>query len=285
MFDDAGFFTLDVTHPLFDTAIILPKFIRSLFPGTASIYAGYFGTGSTALFGTAALAAGPCLDKPLTTNFFGLGLFTGVHTTVGSNITIGSHTVIGASDVSLSAIMQGLNAFRGKTVPEDTTCTPNYSINAGTIKMNSPSINLNCIVGTGVLGGTWLLNTQPICAPCPTSDLRLKTDIQPLENSLDKILKLQGVSFNWKKELWEEKANENPDGEIGLIAQQVEEVIPEVVREIEIAPNFKIDPEDRMKVKGVKYENLVALLIEGMKEQQQQIEELKERIADLEANK
>jgi len=299
MFDDLDVFSFSVTHPLFDTAVVLPKFLRSLVPGTASIYAGYFGSGSTALYGTAALAAGPCLDKPLTTNFLGLGLFTGTHCTVGSNITIGSHTVIGASDISLSAVMQGLNAFRGKAVPEDNTCTPNYTVNAARIDLNgglveigggASGITIN--TATGALTGTWTYNGAPICAPCPSSDFNLKKDIEPLENALDKILQLQGVSFNWKEDLWPEKAQENPNGEIGVIAQDVEKVVPEVVREFEIIPNAPVfdDPDlatktQKMMIKGVKYENLVALLIEGMKEQQQQIEDLKKRIADLEQTK
>jgi len=299
MFDDLDVFSFSVTHPLFDTAVVLPKFLRSLVPGTASIYSGYFGSGSTALYGTASLAAGPCLDKPLTTNFAGLGLFTGTHCTVGSNITIGNHTVIGAADLSLSAIMQGLNAFRGKAVPEDNTCTPSYTINAATIDINGgyitigggmSGISIGILVGS--LEGTWTLNGQPICAAAVCSDFNLKKDIEPLENALDKILQLQGVSFNWKEDIWPEKALENPNGEIGVIAQEVEKIVPEVVREFEITPNAPVfdDPDreakiQKMSVKGVKYENLVALLIEGMKEQQQQIEDLKQRIADLEQTK
>jgi hypothetical protein len=299
MFDDFDCFSFSVTHPLFDSAVVLPKFLRSLVPGTASIYSGYFGSGATALYGTASLAAGPCLDKPLTTNFLGLGLFTGSHVTVGSNITIGNHTVLGAADTSLSAIMQGLNAFRGKVVPEENVCTPAFNINAASIDMNGGLIEIGggasgitITTASGALTGTWTYNGAPICAPCPSSDIRLKKDIEPLTNSLEKILQLQGVSFNWKEDLWPEKAEENPNGEIGVIAQEVENIVPEVVREFEIIPNSPAfdDPNrdaktQKMSIKGVKYENLVALLIEGMKEQQQQIEELKERIAVLEANK
>ena len=101
-------FNLDVTHPVFDTALVLPKFIRSFFPGTASIYQGYFGTGATPLIGTGSLVAGPSV-APFTTNFAGLGLYTGVHTTVGANITVGSNVKLGALDFSASAILSGMN--------------------------------------------------------------------------------------------------------------------------------------------------------------------------------
>ncbi len=52
------------------------------------------------------------------------------------------------------------------------------------------------------------------------SDIRYKTNIRPISNALDKINQLEGVYFNWKS---------NNIQEIGLIAQQVEPIIPEVV--------------------------------------------------------
>jgi hypothetical protein len=92
------------------------------------------------------------------------------------------------------------------------------------------------------------------------SDISLKENIQPLTNSLDKVNQLQGVSFNWKKDGRES---------IGLIAQDVEKVIPSIVR----------DSPDGLK--SVEYGNIVALLIEGMKEQQKQIESLQKQIDEL----
>lgn len=95
-----------------------------------------------------------------------------------------------------------------------------------------------------------------------TSDRRLKDNIKPLEGSLAKILKLQGVSFDWKK-----------DGKpsMGLIAQDVEKVYPTLV-----------DANDK-GIKSVQYANLVAPLIEAIKEQQKQIAELKLEVAALKA--
>ncbi|MBI5134606.1 MAG: tail fiber domain-containing protein [Candidatus Taylorbacteria bacterium] len=92
-----------------------------------------------------------------------------------------------------------------------------------------------------------------------TSDRKLKSDIKPLEGALSKVLALQGVSFSWKK-----------DGEksVGLVAQDVEEVFPELVHEAN-------------GTKSVQYGNLVAPLIEAIKEQQRQIDELKAEIDSL----
>lgn len=93
-----------------------------------------------------------------------------------------------------------------------------------------------------------------------TSDRRFKQDIIPLDSSLDKIEKLQGVSFTWNKKAFPEKRF--PDGkQIGLIAQDVEKIVPEVVH------------TDSSGYKSVVYEKLTALLIESVKEQQRQISE------------
>ena len=58
------------------------------------------------------------------------------------------------------------------------------------------------------------------------SDERLKENIEPLEGSLNKILKLKGVKYDWKNK-------ERGTNQIGLIAQEVEKVVPEVVNTIE----------------------------------------------------
>lgn len=95
------------------------------------------------------------------------------------------------------------------------------------------------------------------------SDLRLKKNIFAIENALEKTLKLRGVEYD---------RIDNGDHQIGLIAQEVEEVIPQVVYTLESDPD---------KMKSVAYQNIVALLIEAIKEQQKQIEDLKTSIDEL----
>jgi hypothetical protein len=282
MFSKSDSFNLSVIHPLFGDAIQYPEIIKAPFPGTASIYQGYFGPGATPLLGTGSLVGGPSV-APFTTNFLGVGLFTGAHTTVGSDVSVGTKVNLGAADVSLSAILSGLNLFRGKVVPKEDTVTPDYYVNALSSTINTAtlfqafcgfnvSITMNPALGS--LTGTWALNGSAICvAPC--SDERAKTNVVELESSLDKILNLKGVSFDWNPEVVPTLAAEQ-DRQIGLIAQEVEKIVPEVV---------SIEKVEGQELKSVRYENIVALLIEGMKEQQQQIEDLKQRVADLESNK
>ncbi|WP_309897331.1 tail fiber domain-containing protein [Archangium sp.] len=88
------------------------------------------------------------------------------------------------------------------------------------------------------------------------SDLRLKRDITPLEGALEKVLKLRGTRFRMVE-------SKDQSLQIGLIAQEVEELFPEVIDE---GPNG---------MKGISYARLVAPLIEAIKSQQQQLDELR----------
>jgi hypothetical protein len=95
------------------------------------------------------------------------------------------------------------------------------------------------------------------------SDLRYKKDIKTLDNALDRVGRLRGVSFNWKKDEFpqHEFSDEN---QVGLIAQEVKEVFPEVVS------------EDNDGYFNIDYTKLAPLLIEAIKELKQENEELKE---------
>ena len=88
-----------------------------------------------------------------------------------------------------------------------------------------------------------------------TSDIRLKDNIQVIEDPLAKLVQIEGVSFNWK---------ENNKPALGVIADQVQEILPELVTDG--------DP------KTVNYNGLIGLLIEAVKEQQIQIDELKSKL-------
>ena len=91
------------------------------------------------------------------------------------------------------------------------------------------------------------------------SDARIKTNVQTIENALDKTLQLRGVTYN-------RTDTEETSTKVGVIAQEILEVIPEVVNQ----------NEDGMY--SVSYGNLTAVLIEAIKEQQKQIDELKQII-------
>jgi len=93
-----------------------------------------------------------------------------------------------------------------------------------------------------------------------SSDLNLKENVQVIENAIDKLVGISGVTFEWK---------ETKQVSAGVIAQDVEKVFPEVVKTNEY--------------KTVNYNGLIGLLVESIKEQQKQIDELKSRIDVLES--
>ena len=114
------------------------------------------------------------------------------------------------------------------------------------------------LVGDGCYTGTF--------GAC--SDRRYKENIATITEPLNLVAKLRGVRYDWKREEYPEQ--QFPAGEqIGLIAQEVEDVVPAVVH------------TGSDGYKSVDYAKLVALLIEGMKDQQQQIDELKSELAQL----
>ena len=98
-----------------------------------------------------------------------------------------------------------------------------------------------------------------------TSDIRLKENVRDLEGSLDKTLQLRGVKFDWKEE---SKGND----QLGFIAQEIEEVLPEVVNEVD-----SLNTTDE-KYKVVNYSAVVPVLVEAIKELKAEIDELKEQL-------
>ena len=91
-----------------------------------------------------------------------------------------------------------------------------------------------------------------------TSDITLKTDIQPLTGALDKVAQLDGIQFKWIESLGKTVTHS-----VGVIAQQVKEVLPEAVKQKESG------------FLGVDYTQLVPLLIEAIKDLKLQVDELK----------
>lgn len=85
------------------------------------------------------------------------------------------------------------------------------------------------------------------------SDENLKKDISTVDGAVDKVKQLRGVDYTWKES--EEKS-------IGVIAQELREVLPELVSESENGLS-------------VNYNGIIGVLIEAIKEQQRQIDELK----------
>ena len=106
----------------------------------------------------------------------------------------------------------------------------------------------------GTISVTNLTATQTVTALDfnSTSDIRFKENIKTIENSLDLVSSLRGVSFDWK---------ETGKGSYGVIAQELEEILPDLVKDGD--------------TKSVNYNGLIGVLIESIKELKQEIEDLK----------
>jgi hypothetical protein len=109
-------------------------------------------------------------------------------------------------------------------------------------------------------GGAWHVKDDVVAFSTTPSDQKLKTNIKDIEYGLDTIMKLNPKQYDWKKDNRKD---------IGFIAQEVEEVIPEIVKDNEWFDD---------KIKTLDYEKLTAVLIKAVQEQQQQINKLEEKL-------
>ncbi len=107
-----------------------------------------------------------------------------------------------------------------------------------------------------------------------TSDKNLKDNIVKIENPIDKIFNLEGVKFEWKENILSEELKDHKN--IGYIAQDVEKIFPELV---EINDN----------IRSISYDNLTAILVEGIKHNQilidnnfKRLKILEEKLSNLE---
>ena len=119
---------------------------------------------------------------------------------------------------------------------------------------SSHNSNNRTLFVNGSIGATSAFNND--------SDRRLKKDIQTIPNALDKVLSMRGVTYKWKD------GREEGD-RMGFIAQEVEAILPEVV-------------DNKNDHYTMQYAPITAVLIEAVKEQQTEIEELKIKLQEIE---
>ena len=106
-----------------------------------------------------------------------------------------------------------------------------------------------------------LLCSGDIVAFYSTSDQSLKENISIIDNPIEKINQIQGIEFDWK----ENESLHNTGHDVGVIAQQVEQVIPEAVL------------TRKNGIKSVEYHKIIPLLIECIHDQEQRIKELEKK--------
>jgi hypothetical protein len=150
--------------------------------------------------------------------------------------------------------------------------TGNVTISIGQAVATSDNVRFNSLgIGMAATGTAGRIDAANDIVAFSSSDIRFKENITPIENALEKISKISGNTYDWKEENKAEHGYEGND--VGVIAQEIEAVLPQLVQTRENG------------YKAVKYDKLVALLIEGIKEQQTQIHSLTLEIEKLKESK
>jgi hypothetical protein len=193
-----------------------------------------------------AIGCGTLYSNTTGFNNIALGSLSGCAITVGScNVVLGGYTGLG------SPINQTGNGY---IVLSD---------GFGTVR--------NWIDNTGIMTNCGDFRTCGNIAAFYTSDCRLKTNIQPIANAMCKLTQIRGVSYDWTEEYIKQQGGEHETfmrkRDIGLIAQEVEAILPEIVATRDNG------------FKALKYERVVALLVEAVKEINTELQALKSVIS------
>jgi hypothetical protein len=139
-----------------------------------------------------------------------------------------------------------------------------FTNSTGLLRVERLAVGLSATTPTS--DGT--INAEGDVVAYATSDKKLKENIQNIKDAVSKLDQLRGVEYDWKEGF--EKIHPYSGHDIGIIAQELEPIFPDAVTTR--ANGYK----------AVKYEKLVAVLIEGIKELNTEINVLKEKVKTLE---
>jgi len=165
-----------------------------------------------------------------------------------------SLTMTSSGAVNLASVSGSLTMTSGSTVNLATNNNTG-AVNISTIGNRTTTIGVNSGTSKVVIDAVEVVITNGITV---SSDIRLKENFEPMSNALELVSQLNGLYYTWKKDAGVDKPRK-----LGFIAQEVEKVIPELV---------KTDSEG---MKSVDYVSVVPVLVEAIKNQQKQIDELK----------
>jgi len=180
-----------------------------------------------------------------------------------SNVTITGTGSFNGSSSFYDITVSNSASFNGLTVFENSSSFNNtVTVNADSVFTGSLSIGFTS-PATNTVGRIDAANDVVVFS---TSDERLKTNIRLIDNPLAKVNAIRGIKFDWIEDpsLQELHGFSGPD--VGVVAQEVESVLPDIV-------------SDKFTgYKGVKYDRLVPLLIEAIKELHSKVQDLEDRL-------
>ena len=170
------------------------------------------------------------------------------------NSVSGGLTMTSSGAVNLASSSSTLTMTSGGTVNLATNNNTG-AVNIGTLGNRTTTIGVNSGTSKVILDSVDVQITNGFTT---TSDIRLKENFEPMSNALELVSQLNGTYYTWKKDAGTDKPRK-----LGFIAQEVEKIIPELV---------KTDSEG---MKSVDYVSVIPVLVEALKHQQKQIDELK----------
>lgn len=244
---DTSTLKVDATNNRVGVGTASPSYLLHVYNGGGNATIGLnYGTSTTGLI--QGFSAGLDLQALGTNSYMTFSANGALRATIlaGGDFCVGTNTYIGASTGGIHVLTPGSSGEQIRI--RCTNATAGYYW-----RQSVDSVNTMYIINqatTGVYIGNGNTSWTGI------SDQRLKNVDSNIENAVESLSKLSTIKFNWKSE-------ENGKLHLGLLAQEVQELFPEVI------------DEDKDGYLGVRYSDLIPVLIKAIKELQEQINELK----------
>lgn len=208
----------------------------------------------------------------ITKSYVGIGGYLACQTSL--NVTSGDTSFVNeGGQVNLQdpgEIGVGQARVIGGVVSPTAWCIDNYkdtTSNGGAYKLGTNSTLLRFFrqgQGWVVISAAGDMKAKGDIIAYGTSDRRLKKKLKPIKDPLEKISMIGGYTFEWDKK----KTSARTGNDIGVVAQEIEKILPDIVE----------TRDDDMGTKAVRYDKLIPLLIEGIKELTQKVEALESQL-------
>ena len=193
---------------------------------------------------------------------FGGGVYLGINGTSGINGTNGVNAGITTySNAANNRIITSVSLDQINAEANLTFDGSDLTIVAGDVKITAGSLAVGGNIVNSATNGR--IDASNDIVSFSVSDRRLKENINNIQNPIEKILKLNGVEFDWIKEHYEIHGYEGND--VGVIAQELRDTLPQALRTNDTG------------YYAVRYEKIIPLLIECIKELNNEIKTLKEK--------
>jgi hypothetical protein len=250
--------------------------------GSATIQNLVSGSSQIAFSGVTGTVSNAQLANSSVTITAGTGLSGGGAVSLGSSVTLNNAGVtsnVAGTGISVSGATgavtitnTGVTSAVAGTGVSVSAGTGAVTISIGQAVATSSNVQFNSL-GIGMVASATAgrIDATGDIVAYSTSDINFKENIIPIKNPIEKIKMISGNTYDWKADMKEFHGFEGND--VGVIAQEIEAVLPQLVTTRETG------------YKAVKYDKLVALLIEGIKTQQNQIDNLTIEIEKLKESK